>query len=169
MRIAEYKKIDTRIITNTIMVDDYNEQGEVIGQHEETITKEVPVMGMVTRDMTPEEEAEHQKFTLEEMTRPIEVTEQDKIAALTDGVEVAIPPEATQEADGVHLPFKVGYRWEKVCGNGRVHFELVPDPNAIGTQDNPIIWSEGVQMLNNAFYVKDGKTYVYMSGELIEW
>lgn len=59
MRIAEYKQIDTKIVTSTIMVDELNEDGELTGtQHEETITKEIPVMGMVYRDMTPEEEAE---------------------------------------------------------------------------------------------------------------
>ena len=58
MRKAEYKQIDTQIIENAILVDDINELGEVIGQHEETVRKEVPVMGMVYRDMTEEEEAE---------------------------------------------------------------------------------------------------------------
>lgn len=58
MRIAEYKQIDTKEVTTTVMVDDYNEAGEVIGQHEETVTKTIPVMGMVYRDATPEEEAE---------------------------------------------------------------------------------------------------------------
>lgn len=61
MRIGEYKQIDIEIITNEIEVDDFNEDGEVIGTHTETITKEVPVMGMVYRDMTEEEIAEMQK------------------------------------------------------------------------------------------------------------
>lgn len=36
--------------------------------------------------------------------------------------------------------------------------------------DNPIVWHEGMIPENNAFYLKeDGKTYVYMNGEWIEW
>lgn len=36
--------------------------------------------------------------------------------------------------------------------------------------DNPIIWEEGMTPENNAFYLKeDGKIYVYMNGEWIEW
>lgn len=55
MKVAEYKKVDEQIITNTIIVDDYNEKGEVIGDHEEAITKIVPIMGMVYREETEEE------------------------------------------------------------------------------------------------------------------
>lgn len=57
MRIAEYRQVSTHTVTSTIMVDDYDEDGEVIGQHEETVTREVPVLAMVYRDATPEEEA----------------------------------------------------------------------------------------------------------------
>lgn len=58
MRIAEYKRIDTRIETEVITVNDYDADDNVIGQHSETVTREIPVMGMVYRDATPEEEAE---------------------------------------------------------------------------------------------------------------
>lgn len=66
MKIAEYKQVDTEIVTSTIMVDDLNEDGELTGtQHEETITKEIPVMGMVYRDSTPEEDAEAARMQAE--------------------------------------------------------------------------------------------------------
>lgn len=58
MRICEQVQIGTKTITNVIVVDDYNEIGELVGQHEETVTKEVPVMENVYRDATPDEEAE---------------------------------------------------------------------------------------------------------------
>lgn len=79
MRIAEYKQIDTEVIENTILVDDTNEDGEVIGQHEEVVTKEVPVMGMVYRDMTEEEVAEYEKSLAD--IPPIEPTQEDRIEA----------------------------------------------------------------------------------------
>lgn len=60
MRIAEYKQINTRYEDITTVVDDFDEQGAIIGQHEETVTKAVPVMGMVYRDTTPEEIAERE-------------------------------------------------------------------------------------------------------------
>lgn len=98
MRIAEYKQISSEEITSTILVDDLNDDGEVIGQHEETIVKTVPVMGMVYRDATPEEEAEaarqqaefeeyeaNREPTIDErMTRSEERT--DVLEATTDDV-----------------------------------------------------------------------------------
>ena len=59
MKIAEYKNIDTKIVENTVTVDVYDELGiSVIGTRDEIVRKEVPVMGMVYRDATPEEEAQ---------------------------------------------------------------------------------------------------------------
>lgn len=74
MRICELKQIDTETVTNTIMVDDYDEDGNLVGQHEETVTREVPVMGAVYRDATPEEVAQAERDAAEiaewERTRP---------------------------------------------------------------------------------------------------
>lgn len=90
MRIAEYKQISTETITNNVIVDDYDENGEIIGQHEETVTKEIPVMGLVYRDATPEEEAEAAKAAEEaariEANR--EPTTQEQIDDLYDLVSV---------------------------------------------------------------------------------
>lgn len=58
MRIAEYKQISTKEIETTVLVDDFDNEGNLIGHHEETVTKTAHVMGMVYRDATPEEEAE---------------------------------------------------------------------------------------------------------------
>lgn len=85
MKVAEYKQIDTQTITNTILVDDVDEAGEVIGQHEETITKEVPVMGMVYRDATAEEVAEAERMAAEMPTEPVDETAQ-RIAELEDAL-----------------------------------------------------------------------------------
>ncbi len=57
MRMAEYKKIDERTEEYTVTIPaEYDEDGNVtIEEHEEICTRTVPVMGMVYRDMTPEE------------------------------------------------------------------------------------------------------------------
>lgn len=83
-RIAEYKQIDTKVITETIMVADLNEDGELTGtEHEETVTKEVPVMGLVYRDSTPEEDAEAERMQreMEEAEANREPTFEEKIEA----------------------------------------------------------------------------------------
>lgn len=60
MRIAEYKRIDTRIEKRIVHRDIYNEEtGEITGGYDEENDVEVPVMGMVYRDATPEEEAQY--------------------------------------------------------------------------------------------------------------
>ena len=63
MRTAEYKQIGTKIIDEKITIPaQHDEKGNIIvEEHAETIQKEVPVMGMVYRDATPEEEAEIRK------------------------------------------------------------------------------------------------------------
>lgn len=63
MKVAEYKQIDTKTEEYTITVPpEYDEEGNITSEeHEETRTREVPVMGMVYRDMTPEEIVEMEK------------------------------------------------------------------------------------------------------------
>lgn len=75
MRIAEYKQIDTKIVNETITIYD-EETGE---ESEKVIEREVPVMGMVYRDMTEEEEAELAKA--QEDIPPIEPTQEDRLEA----------------------------------------------------------------------------------------
>lgn len=81
MRVAEYKQIDTHTesYTETIPAE-YDDEGNIISEeHEETRIREVPVMGMVYRDMTPEEVAEMEKAQ-EDMPAE-EPTQQDRIEA----------------------------------------------------------------------------------------
>ena len=84
MRVAEYKQIDVNIITEEIEVDDVNEMGEVIGYHTETITKEVPIMGMVYRDETEEEKAERER--IEREMPPMEITTDERIEMLESAI-----------------------------------------------------------------------------------
>lgn len=67
MRIAEYKQIDERTEEYTVTIPaEYDEEGNVtVEEHEEIRTRTVPVMGMVYRDMTPEEIAEMERMNAE--------------------------------------------------------------------------------------------------------
>ena len=80
-RIAEYKQINTKTESCTVTVPpEYDEEGNLISEeHEETRTREAPVMGMVYRDMTPEEIAELEKIQTELPEE--QPTQQDRIEA----------------------------------------------------------------------------------------
>lgn len=81
MRIAEYKKIGIKTEEYKIIVPaEYDEKGNITSiEHEETRTKEVPIMGLVYRDMTNDElnELEKEKAELPQE----EATQQDRIEA----------------------------------------------------------------------------------------
>lgn len=81
MRIAEYKQIDTKTEEYTVTIPpEYDEEGNLISEeHEEIRTREIPVMEMVYRDMTPEEIAEMEKLQ-KEMPEE-QPTQQDRIEA----------------------------------------------------------------------------------------
>ena len=64
MRITEYKQTGTRTEEYKVTIPtEYDEEGKLITEeHEETRIREVPVMGMVYRDMTLEEISEAEKL-----------------------------------------------------------------------------------------------------------
>lgn len=84
MRIAEYKKTGTETVTETVIVEDYNEDGELVGTHEETVTREIPIMSVVYRDMTAEEEAEAaaQQAAADEYERTRPQTPEERMDAI---------------------------------------------------------------------------------------
>ena len=81
MRIVEYKQIRTKTEEYTVTIPaEYDNEGKLITEeHEETRTREVPVMGMVYRDMTPEEIVELEKIQTELPEE--QPTQQDRIEA----------------------------------------------------------------------------------------
>lgn len=82
MRTAEYKQIDTRIVYTEVAVPaQYDDAGNITSEGRiETVQKEVPVMGMVYRDATPEEEAEHERMAAE--AEGHEPTAEERLEAL---------------------------------------------------------------------------------------
>lgn len=64
---------------------------------------------------------------------------------------------------------KLGYDWiNYFVGETLVRQEYVAQENPAGTEANPIVYAEGVPLINNAYYSKDGKIYVWMEG-WVEW
>lgn len=61
---------------------------------------------------------------------------------------------------------KVGYDWLITTVNGiEVRKEYVKQENPVGTEDNPIEYTDGMTLINNAYYKKDDGLYVWMD----EW
>lgn len=95
MKTAEYKQTGTRTEEYTVTIPaEYDNEGKLITEeHEETRTREVPVMGMIYRDMTPEEISEAEKLqanipepepTPEERLSTLETTTDDIVLMLAD-------------------------------------------------------------------------------------
>lgn len=101
-RIAEYKQTGTRTEEYKLIVPaEYDEEGNIISEeHEETRTREVPVMGMVYRDMTAEEIAEMEKIQAEmPEPQPTEEERLDKVEQRTDTLEGATDDLVLMMAD----------------------------------------------------------------------
>lgn len=102
MRIAEYKQTGTRTEEYTVTIPaEYDNEGKLItDEHEETRTREVPVMGMVYRDMTAEEIAELEKIQAE-MPEPQPTAEERlyEVEQRTDALESATDDLVLMMAD----------------------------------------------------------------------
>ena len=94
-RIGEYKQTGTQTEEYKVTIPaEYDDEGKLISEeHKETRIREVPVMGMVYRDMTPEEIAEMEKLqkempepepTPEERLDTLETTTDDIVLMLAD-------------------------------------------------------------------------------------
>ena len=82
MRIAEYKQISTRTEQRVIHHDAiWDDNGNIVaGEWDETVEVDVPVMGMVYLDATPEEIAEFERQQAE--LPPPEPTPEERLDAL---------------------------------------------------------------------------------------
>lgn len=64
---------------------------------------------------------------------------------------------------------KLGYDWHNIyVGDVLVRQEYVEQEHPTGTVDNPIVYAEGVPLINNAYYLKDGALYVWMEA-WVKW
>ena len=95
MRYGEYKQVSTRTEQRVFHHDAlWDDNGNIVaGEWDETVEVQVPVMGIVYRDATPEEEAESEcqqaelpepEPTPEERLAALETTTDDMILMMAD-------------------------------------------------------------------------------------
>jgi hypothetical protein len=95
-------------------------------------------------DMTPDEVTAYQEAT-------ITTQQQIPTAGLEDKMRVYI--ESIPTADTPTVPPKIGFKW-KLTYRGIAGFawELVPDPDAVGTVAKPFEWFAGIRVVKGYHY-----------------
>lgn len=102
----------------------------------------------ILRDMTPEEIAEMQQNQPETAA---ELLTNDKKLEL---MLAAIPEEPMPDSEP-----KLGYKWQPIyTPSSGFAWELVEDPTALGTQNNPRYWVIGLAVRLGHYYTTDGVT-----------
>lgn len=102
----------------------------------------------VIRDMTPEEIAEMQQNQPDTATE--ELTTEKKLELML----AAIPEEPMPDSEP-----KLGYKWQPIyTPSSGFAWELVEDPTALGTQNNPRYWVIGLAVRLGHYYTTDGVT-----------
>lgn len=81
-----------------------------------------------------------------------------------------IDGETVQAAGGITIATeqsdKLGFDWRVYSVNDIiVRKDYVEQETPTGTLENPIVYTEGTPLINNAYYLKDNKLYVWMD----EW
>lgn len=106
-------------------------------------------------DMTAEEIASIQESQLNAEHSIEPLTDSDKIALILG----AIPEEPVPT-----LEPKIGYKWQPVYSSSAgFAWELVEDPEALGTLKNPLRWAEGHEV-KAGYHYTDG-THLYVALE----
>ena len=95
-------------------------------------------------DMTPDEVTAYQEAT-------ITTQQQIPTAGLEDKMRVYI--ESIPTADTPTVPPKIGFKWKLVYrGIAGFAWELVPDPDAVGTVTKPFEWFAGIRVVKGYHY-----------------
>lgn len=101
------------------------------------------INGLV-RDMTPDEVTAYQEATI--MTQ-----QQIPTAGLEDKIRVYI--ESIPTADTPTVPPKIGFKWKLIYrGTAGFAWELIPDPDAVGTVSKPFEWFAGIRVAAGYHY-----------------
>jgi hypothetical protein len=98
---------------------------------------------------------------------------QDKLeklkSAIKDGKLVQAAGGITED---VTQSDKLGYDWRNIYVNKiLVRQEYVEQAVKAGTADNPIVWSSGMVLIQNAYYTHNGEIKVWMgtAGATAKW
>lgn len=101
------------------------------------------INGLV-RDMTPDEVTAYQEAA-------ITAQQQIPTAGLDDKMRVYI--ESIPTADTPTVPPKIGFKWKLIYhGIAGFAWELVPDPDAVGTVVKPFEWFAGIRVAAGYHY-----------------
>ena len=101
------------------------------------------INGLV-RDMTPDEVTSYQEAA-------ITTQQQIPTAGLEDKMRVYI--ESIPTADTPTVPPKIGFKWKLIySGTAGFAWELVPDPDAVGTVAKPFEWFAGIRVAMGYHY-----------------
>lgn len=100
----------------------------------------------VIREMTAEEIAKMQQSQPD--TMPEELTVEKKLELML----AAIPEEPMPDSEP-----KLGYKWQPMyTPSSGFAWELVQDPTALGTRENPRYWLAGMAVRLGHYYTTDG-------------
>ena len=95
-------------------------------------------------DMTPDEVTAYQEAT-------ITTQQQIPTAGLEDKMRVYI--ESIPTADTPTVPPKIGFKWKLIYrGIAGFAWELVPDPDAVGTVTKPFEWFAEIRVVKGYHY-----------------
>lgn len=95
-------------------------------------------------DMTPDEVTAYQEAA-------ITTQQQIPTAGLEDKMRVYI--ESIPTADTPTVPPKIGFKWKLIYrGIAGFAWELVPDPDAVGTVAKPFEWFAGIRVVKGYHY-----------------
>lgn len=103
----------------------------------------------IVREMTAEEIAEMQEM---------EMAAESIIEPLTDAKKLELMLATIPEAPMPTAEPKVGYKWQPMyASSAGFAWELVEDPNALGTMENPLYWLPG-KAVKMGYHYTDGAT-----------
>lgn len=109
----------------------------------------------IIRDMTAEEIAAAQAAELAAQATVPTVTDDDKIRLYIQSIPTAETPTE---------PPKLGYKWQLLySGAAGFAWELIPDPDALGTLTRPLQWHGGMAVRTGYHYTDGTATAVALA------
>ncbi len=92
----------------------------------------------------------------------LQLNAEHSIEPLTDNDKIALMLAAIPEEPVPTMAPKVGYKWQPVYSSSAgFAWELVEDPDALGTLKNPLRWTEGHEV-KAGYHYTDG-THLYVA------
>lgn len=109
----------------------------------------------IIREMTAEEIAEMQEISMAAESTIEPLTNEKKLELMLSAI-----PEAPMPA----VEPKVGYKWQPMyAASSGFAWELVKDPNALGTLENPLYWLPGKSVKMGYHYTNGTTKYVALA------